>query len=230
MTSSSKAKHLDANTIGKFPSLFPYVLEHCPERVEQRDLRKQIEQLEKGEMAGSPDEAAFFGWLLPLLGAKKCIEIGVFRGSTTLALALALPADGKVIGLDVSSEYAETARPYWASAGVADKIDFRVGPAVASLQKLVDEGHVNSFDFVFIDADKSNYDAYYELALQLVKPGTGVIAVDNVLWSGRVHPVAPDASVDTRALANLNAKIKADKRVAAMMLPIADGVYLVRRI
>ncbi len=180
-------------------------------------------------MAGSPEEAQFLGWLLRLTGAKKCLEIGVFRGSTTLALALALPADGKVVGLDISEEFAATAKPYWARAGVDGKIDLKIGQAVESLDKLIADGQGGTFDMAFIDADKVNYIQYYERALVLLKPG-GIIASDNCLWSGLVHPLAADADADTRTLAQLNTIIKNDKRVDPVMLPIADGVYLARKL
>jgi predicted O-methyltransferase YrrM len=208
-----------------------YVLENSREHPAIKALREEVEKREHAIMMGSPDEATFFSWLIPALGIKKAIEIGVFRGSTTLAIALALPEDGKVIGLDVSAEYAEIGQKYWKSTGVDNKIDFRVGPAIEALDKIINEENgAGTFDFIFIDADKTNYDHYYERALVLVKPGKGIIAVDNVLWDGTTYKPKPDADASTLALSRLNDKIKADKRVQPMMLPIADGVTLCRKL
>jgi predicted O-methyltransferase YrrM len=225
----STAKHLQANTFGRNPRLIDYVLHHCREHPVQRELRTAIETQDMAVMSGAPDQAAMLGWLLQLLGAKKVLEVGVFRGATTMALALALPADGKVVGLDVSAEYAATALPFWAKAGVDGRIDFRVGRAVDEMDKMIANGEKDSFDLVFVDADKPNYNDYYERALVLVKPGTGVIAIDNVLWDGLVSPLADDADESTRALAAIAAKVRDDKRVSAVMVPVGDGVYLVRR-
>jgi predicted O-methyltransferase YrrM len=192
----------------------------------QRALRDQIDKESEAGMSGAPDESSFFGWLIGLTGAKKVLEVGVFRGATTLAMALALPADGKVVGLDVSEEFVATGKAAWAAAGVAGKIDLRIAPATESMERLLQEGAADTFDLCFIDADKENYEAYYEFALKLVKVG-GIIAVDNVLWGGRV--LNPQASSD-RAIVAINEKIRTDKRVHATMLPIADGVYMVRRV
>lgn len=229
-STGSVAKHLEANTIGRNPHLFPYVLDHCGEHPVQRELRAVVETQDWAIMAGSPDEAALFAWLMPLLGAKKVLEVGLFRGSTALALALALPADGKVVGLDISEEYVSTARPFWAKAGVDGKIDVRIGPGIEAMDKMIRDGESNTYDFVFIDADKVNYHGYYERALVLLKPGKGVVAVDNCLWGGSVHPLAKDADDSTRALSQMNDIIRADKRVQAMMLPVADGVYMCRKL
>ena len=164
------------------------------------------------------------GLLVQLLGAKKTFEVGVFTGASSLSVALALPPDGKVIACDVSAEWTGIARRYWREAGVADKIDLRLAPAVQTLWALLDEGQAGTFDFGFIDADKDNYDNYYELGLQLIRRG-GLLAFDNVLWGGRVgDPSVQDK--DTVALRALNAKLHRDERVALSMLPIADGVTL----
>ena len=181
-------------------------------------------------MSGSPDEGVFFKWFLPIINAKKVIEVGVFRGATTLNLALALPEDGKVVGLDVSAEYAATGQKYWEKAGVAKKIDFRLGDANAELDKLIANGEEGTFDFSFIDADKVNYPQYYEKSLKLLRKG-GVIAVDNCLWGGGVvEQEWIEKDKDTRTLAELNTFIKNDKRVEAVMLPIADGIYFARKL
>lgn len=225
------AKHLQANTFGRNPHLMNYILENSREHPAIKALRDETEKREWAIMMGSPDEAQFFSWLIPAMGIKKVIEVGVFRGTTSLALALALPEDGKVVGLDVSAEYAEIGQKYWKSAGVDSKIDFRVGPAAESMDKMIkEESGAGTYDFVFIDADKTSYDQYYEYALTLLKPGKGIIAVDNCLWGGSTHPLANDADADTVALSKLNDKIKADKRVQPMMLPIGDGVFMVRKL
>ena len=184
-------------------------------------------------MMGAPDEAQFLGWLCATSNARKVIEVGVFRGSTTLALALALPEDAKIVGLDISDAYVQLGRQAWKDAGVEDKIDLRIGDATKLMADMVaDASEVGTYDFVFIDADKLNYDTYYEHALTLLRKG-GVIAVDNVLWGGRVTanpPPSVEEDPDTRAIILLNQKIRADKRVHAVMLPIADGCYMVRKL
>jgi predicted O-methyltransferase YrrM len=165
--------------------------------------------------------------LVQLMGARRTLEVGVFTGYSALAVALALPADGQVVACDVSEEYTAIARRYWQQAGVADKIDLRLGPAAETLAALIANGETGQFDFAFIDADKSGYDTYYEQTLQLVRPG-GLIAIDNVLWSGRVA----DATVQdnrTGKIRALNAKIHQDDRVDLSLVPIADGLTLARK-
>jgi len=222
------AKHEAGTTLGSYPQLYPYVLEHINEQPIQTTLRESVSTMSEAVMMGAPDEAQFFAWLIRLHGVKKAVEIGVFRGTTTLAIALALPADGKVIALDVSDEYALPGKAAWAEAGVAHKIDFRVGPAVSSLEAMLRNGERETVDFVFIDADKEKYDQYYEFALSLLKPG-GVVAVDNVLRAGTVILPPSQQNPGTKAIVFLNEKIKHDKRVDAVMLPVADGCYLVRK-
>lgn len=172
----------------------------------------------------SPEQGQLMALLVQLMGAKKTLELGVFTGYSALAVALALPADGQVIACDVSADYTAIAQRYWQMAGVAHKIDLRLGPALETLDQLRVEGHVESFDFAFIDADKRNYDSYYEKSLQLVRPG-GLIAIDNVLWSGRVaDPTVQDNR--TQRIRALNEKIYQDPRVSLSLLPIADGLTL----
>eukprot|EP01039_Chlorochromonas_danica_P004888 gene4888-5356_t len=215
-------------TLGGHPELYPYVLEHIGETPAQVSLREAILQQEASIMMGSPDEAQFLSWLGALLDVKKVIEVGVFRGSTTLSLALNLAEDAKIVGLDISDEFATLGKAAWKAAGVEHKIDFRVGSAVDSLEAMIAAGEAGSYDLVFIDADKANYDAYYEKSLVLLRKG-GVIAVDNVLWSGRIlQPTAGD--VDTAAIIALNEKIKRDVRVKSVLLPVADGCYMVRKL
>jgi len=170
------------------------------------------------------DQGALLAMLARLAGVRRHLEIGVFTGYSALAVALALPADGRITALDVSEEFTTVGRRYWAEAKVADRIDLRLRPARDSLDDLLAKGDV--FDMAFIDADKPNYDHYYEACLKLVRPG-GLIAIDNVLWSGAVaDPAKTDA--DTAALRALNIKIHADERVDAVLATIGDGLYLVR--
>eukprot|EP00760_Papus_ankaliazontas_P033205 PhM_4_TR6232/c0_g1_i1/m.61405 len=226
----SSAKHVSGTTLGKCPALYPYVMEHINEDDIARNLRSSVEVESQAMMAGSPDEAAFFNWLLPSLNAKIVIEVGTFRGTTALALARGLPADGKLYALDISEEYTNSGREAWRQAGVADRIDLRIAPAADTMRAMLSDPNIcGKVDFVFIDAEKTGYDTYYELALQLLRPG-GVVAVDNVLWSGTM--LQPEAQWDesTKAIVALNKKIRADSRVHATMLPIADGAYMVRKL
>jgi predicted O-methyltransferase YrrM len=175
----------------------------------------------------SPEQGAFMGMIAQLMNAKRYIEVGTFTGYSALAVALALPADGHVDALDISEEFMGRARTYWADAGCAKKITGHVGPAAVTMERLLKEGAGGRYDFAFIDADKTGYDAYYENMLKLVRPG-GLIAIDNVLWSGQVAD-AEDTSKDTMALKALNAKIRSDNRVDTVLLPIADGIFMCRK-
>ena len=162
--------------------------------------------------------------LIHMLGARRTLEVGVFTGYSSLVVALALPEDGRIIACDVSEEYTSVARRYWREAGVERKIDLRLRPALETLNDLIALGQAGSFDFAFIDADKENYENYYERCLTLIRSG-GLIAVDNVLWSGRVMDAA-DQDADTRAIRAFNQKLQADERVWLSLLPIRDGVTL----
>lgn len=189
-----------------------------------RELREETGKLADGEMQIAPEQGPLLAMLVQMLGAKHCLEIGTFTGYSALWVASVLPADGMLICCDVSEEFTALARKYWAKAGVAGKIDLRLRPALATLEQLRSEGKSNFFDYAFIDADKVNYDAYYEACLDLVRPG-GLIAIDNTLWDGKVA----DATVsdpDTLAIRNLNAKIHHDNRVSFCFLPFADGLTL----
>jgi caffeoyl-CoA O-methyltransferase len=178
------------------------------------------------QMQIGPDQGAAMALIAQLIGAKRYLEIGTFTGYSALAVALALPADGKVVCCDVSKEFTDIARGYWEEAGVASKVELRLGPAVETLDRMIAASEP-AFDFAFIDADKSSYDAYYERALKLVRTG-GLIALDNMLWSGLVAD--PDFhEFDTDALRALNDKIHADKRVDMALLAIGDGVMLARK-
>jgi predicted O-methyltransferase YrrM len=193
----------------------------------QRRLREDTAKVPRAGMQSGPDQAQFMGFLIKTIGARRALEIGVFRGYSALAVAAALPADGTLVACDVSEEWTRAARTYWREAGVDSRIDLRLAPALETLDKLIAEGQADSFDFAFIDADKSNYDSYYERCLVLVRRG-GVIALDNVLWGGAVVD-AKDNDADTMALRALNKKIRDDSRVDMCLLPIGDGVGLVRR-
>ncbi len=190
-------------------------------------LRLETKPMEWGRMQISPEQGQFMQLLVKMLGAKKTLEVGVFTGYSSLSVATALPPDGRIVACDVSEEWTSIARRYWAEAGVAHKIELRLRPAKESLLALIAEGHSGTFDFAFIDADKENYDAYYELSLTLLRPG-GLIAVDNVLWHGRViDPAANDA--DTVAIRALNEKLQKDQRVDVSLVSIGDGLYLARK-
>lgn len=190
-------------------------------------LRAETAALPNAGMQISIEQGQFLRLLIPLLGVRRALEVGVFTGYSSLSVATALPEGGTLVACDVSEEYTSMARRYWAAAGVADRIALHIAPATATLETLLDDGHAETFDFAFIDADKSNYDHYYEAALRLVRPG-GLITVDNTLWSGRVLDEA-DQSADTIALRALNAKIHADARVDVCLLPIGDGLTLARK-
>lgn len=174
----------------------------------------------------APEQGAFMAIVAKLINAKRYIEVGTFTGYSALSIALALPDDGHVDALDISEEYVGRARRYWDEAGQARKITAHIGPAVATLDRLLKES-AGAYDYAFIDADKTSYDAYYERMLKLLRPG-GLIAIDNVLWSGKVAD-ASDTSADTVALRNLNLKIKNDARVDIALLPITDGIFLCRK-
>jgi O-methyltransferase len=190
-------------------------------------LRAETASLPGAAMQVSPEQGQFMALLVQLMGARRLLEVGTFTGYSALACALALPADGRLVALDTSAEWTAMARRHWELAGVADRIELRLGDAARSMQQLLAEGGGEAFDFAFIDADKPAYDRYYELALQLVRPG-GLIAFDNVLWSGRVaDPNAQDA--DTTALRALNRKLHHDARIDLALLPIGDGLTLARR-
>ncbi|MEO0536311.1 MAG: class I SAM-dependent methyltransferase [Cyanobacteria bacterium P01_A01_bin.123] len=187
-------------------------------------LRQDTAQLSVGNMQIAPDQGQFMALLVKLMGAKKVLEIGTFTGYSALWMALALPADGTLITCDIQEKAREFAPPYWQAAGVTDKIDLRIAPALNTLDKLLTTGQAGTFDFAFIDADKTNYLHYYEKCLKLLRPG-GLIAIDNVIWGGAVaDPEKTDP--DTVALKELNQTLHHDQRIELSMLPIADGLTL----
>jgi predicted O-methyltransferase YrrM len=187
-------------------------------------LRAETAHLPSSSCQISAEQGQFMALLMHLMGARRTIEVGVYTGYSALAVALALPENGRVIACDISEEWTSVARRYWREAGVDHKIDLRLGPALATLDRLIAEGLGNQFDFVFIDADKTNYANYYERALVLLRPG-GLIGVDNVLWYGRVIDASVD-DPDTRAIRAFNERIKNDDRVWLSMLPVRDGLTL----
>lgn len=187
-------------------------------------LRERTRNMPEAGMQISPEQGQFLQLLIKLTGARKTLEIGTFTGYSALSVASVLPADGKLIACDVSDAFTSVGRPFWEEAGVADKIDLRIGPAVETLDDLIVQGETESFDFAFIDADKTNYENYYERCLQLIRSG-GLIAIDNVLWDGAVAD-ARDKSEDTEAIRRLNAKLKNDERIDLSLVPIGDGLTL----
>jgi caffeoyl-CoA O-methyltransferase len=193
----------------------------------ERELRRETARLPLGGMQVAPDQAQLMALLARLMGARLCLEIGTFTGMSALAVAQALPPDGRLIACDVDAETTALARRYWAKAGVADKIELRLAPALETLDALIAEGRDGRFDFAFIDADKENYDRYYERSLRLLRPG-GLIVIDNVLWGGWVAD-ARRKDPDTSALRALNKKLHRDQRIDLVLLPLADGITLARK-
>jgi caffeoyl-CoA O-methyltransferase len=212
-------------TLGLSDRLYSYLLDHSLREPEILwKLRQETANHPNSQMQIAPEQGQFMALLVQLTGAKKTLEVGVFTGYSSLAVALALPDEGKIIACDVSEEFTAIARRYWDLAGVADKIDLRIAPALETLDQLLESRQAGTFDFAFIDADKGNYDNYYERSLQLVRRG-GLIAIDNVLWSGDVaDPQVQDAS--TQAIRALNEKLHQDERITLSLLPIADGLTL----
>lgn len=192
-----------------------------------RDLRATTNKHPRAGMLSGADQVQFLQLLVRLTGAKRCIEVGVFTGYTSLAIAMAMPQDGRIVSCDVSDEFTSIGKPFWKRAGVEQKIDLRLAPAVETLDALIANGESGTYDFAYIDADKSGYDAYYERLLQLVHPN-GIIGIDNVLWSGEVAEES-NQDKDTAALRTLNAKIGRDERVDEVLLSIGDGLTIVRK-
>ncbi len=205
--------------------LIGYLRASSPEESDVlKRLRKETESHPRGRMQITPEQGNFFALLIRLMNAKKTLEIGVFTGYSSISVAQALPQDGKLIACDLSEEFTAVARRYWKQAGLESKIDLRLGPALESLEKLKEEGHSGTFDFAFIDADKTNYRNYYEQSLTLLRPG-GLIALDNVLWGGEVLNQNTE-DPDTIALQQINEWICRDERVSSCMLPVGDGLTL----
>ncbi|HEY9641713.1 MAG TPA: class I SAM-dependent methyltransferase [Coleofasciculaceae cyanobacterium] len=207
------------------PALYDYVLAASlrePELLQK--LRQETASHPMSQMQIAPEQGQFMRLLVQLMGAKKALEVGVFTGYSSLCVAIALPPDGRLVACDVSEEYTAIAQRYWQQAGVDHKIDLRIAPALETLDQLLAAGEANTFDFAFIDADKGNYENYYERSLQLVRPG-GLIVVDNVLWSGQVaDPQVQDNR--TEKIRAFNQKLHQDQRVSLSLLAIADGLTL----
>lgn len=215
-------------TLGLDSQLYNYLVSVSLREPEiLRQLREETASYPDAQMQIAPEQGQFMALLVQLLGAKKTIEVGVYTGYSSLITALNVPADGRIVACDFSKEYTAVARRYWKAAGVADKVDLRLAPALDTLNDLLSAGEAGTFDFVFIDADKEGYENYYSLSLQLVRSG-GLIVVDNVLWSGKVA----DSQIqdeDTQALRAFNEKISHDERVSISLVPIADGLTLARK-
>lgn len=220
---------MSRKTLNLDSTLYDYLIsQSLRETPIQSRLREETAAL--GGPAGkqvSPEQGQFLAFLASLIGAKRVVEVGTFTGYSALSVALALPADGRITCCDVSADWTAIAQRYWEQAGVAGKIELRLAPALETLDALVSEEGVDKVDMAFIDADKENYDSYYEACLTLVRPG-GLIAIDNVLWGGAVANPA-NKSADTEAIRALNAKLKEDRRVDLSLLPIGDGLTLCRK-
>ena len=193
----------------------------------KRRLRAETAALPAGTMQIAADQGQLMALLARTVNTRLAVEVGTFTGYSALCVAEVLPADGRLIACDVSAEWTAIGRRYWAEAGVADRIDLRLGPAMTTLDSLLDEGLRGRVDFAFIDADKANYDGYYEQCLALLRPG-GLVLLDNVLWSGAVAN-AQRQDPDTKALRDINRKLQRDDRIDVALLPVGDGVTLARK-
>ncbi|MBO1072280.1 MAG: methyltransferase domain-containing protein [Dolichospermum sp. DEX189] len=216
---------MSKQTLGLEQNLYDYLLSiSLREPAILTQLRQETAEMPRSIMQIAPEQGQFMALLIKLIGAKKTLEVGVFTGYSSLVVALALPADGKIVACDVSEEYTSVARRYWQEAGVEDKIDLHIAPALETLDKLLVIGEAGTFDFAFIDADKSNYENYYEQCLELIRPG-GLIAIDNVLWSGKVADTEIQDN-QTNKIRALNRKLHQDSRITLSLVPIADGLTL----
>lgn len=215
-------------TLNLDDTLYDYLLQvSLREHGLLRRLREETMQMPEHNMQIAPEQGQFMALLVQIMGARHCLEVGVFTGYSSLAVALAMPDDGLLVACDTSEEYTDVARRYWQEAGVDARIDLRIAPALETLDDLLEDDEARHFDFAFVDADKENYDAYYEQCLKLLRKG-GVVAFDNTLWNGKV--ARPDEKdPDTAAIRELNEKIHADERVDISMVPIGDGLTLCRK-
>ncbi|HET7306828.1 MAG TPA: class I SAM-dependent methyltransferase [Gammaproteobacteria bacterium] len=215
-------------TISLNDSLYQYLLDvSVREPGILRRLREETARWENASMQISPEQGRLLALLVQAIGARRCIEIGVFTGYSSLSVVLALPDDGRLVACDVSEDYTAVARRYWREAGVEDKIDLRIAPALKTLERMIDADEDRLYDFAFIDADKAHYGEYYERVLKLLKPN-GLIAIDNTLWSGRVADSADDDE-DTVAIREFNDKLYGDERIDLSLVPIGDGLTLARK-
>jgi caffeoyl-CoA O-methyltransferase len=219
---------MSRDTINITSELLSYVRKvGAREDADLRAVREETAAHPMARMQISPEQGQLMALLIELIGARRTIEVGCFTGYSAMWVAKAMGPTGRVVSLDVSEEFTAIARRHWARAGIAERIDLRLSPAADSLKAMVAAGDSGKYDFAFIDADKTGYDTYYEYALKLLRVG-GLIAIDNVLWSGAVID-ASDQSADTKALRVLNEKIAADTRVTASLVPIGDGLTLARK-
>tara|TARA_B100000963_G_scaffold174218_1_gene151576 strand:- start:104 stop:766 length:663 start_codon:yes stop_codon:yes gene_type:complete len=216
---------MSSSTIGLSNKLRKYML-NVSFRDDEilRQLREETLTLKEAQMQISPEQGAFLSILTKILNAKKTLDIGVFTGYSSLVVARELPDDGLVVACDTSIEWTSIAKKYWKLAGIDNKVDLHLAPAKETLEKLIEDGQASTYDFSFIDADKINYQSYYENSLILLKPG-GIIAIDNVLWSGQVIDQT-DFEPATRAIRSFNEKLYQDNRVSISMVPIGDGLTL----
>ncbi len=219
---------MSTRTIPLDDRLYDYLLRVSLRETDvMRKLREETARMPGAGMQVSPEQAQFMAFLVEATGARNALELGVFTGYSSLAVASALPEGGRLVACDVNDEWTRIAREYWRRANVEERIELRLGNGLDTLDALSREGRNETFDFAFIDADKENYVAYYERCLRLVRRG-GIIAFDNVLWSGRVADPA-DQSASTAALRELNERLTHDTRVSLTMLPIGDGLTLTRK-
>jgi predicted O-methyltransferase YrrM len=218
---------MSSRSLGLSPELYDYLYAHSREPEVLQELRVETARMPNAGMQISPEQGRFMGFLVECLGARRCLEVGTFTGYSALAVALSLPADGRLIACDLNEEWTAIARRYWARAGVTDKIELRLGPGLETLDRLLADGQGGSFDFAFIDADKEAYSQYYERCLSLLRRG-GVVAIDNALWRGDVA-LPSKLDRDTVAIRELNARVVADPRVTASLVPIGDGLLFARR-
>ncbi len=215
-------------TLNLDDALYSYLLDvSLRETPLQLRLREETAALPVAQWQIAPEQGQFMALLVQLTGAKRLLEVGTFTGYSALSMAQAMPADGQLLCCDIDQQYTAIAQRYWEEAGVASRIELRLAPALETLGALVREGRAESFDLIFIDADKTNYPAYLEHAVVLARPG-GLILFDNTLWSGRVLERHPE-SADTRAIQSLNRRLKLDQRVDISLLPLGDGLTLCRK-
>jgi predicted O-methyltransferase YrrM len=221
---------MSRRTLSLDDRLYQYILDaSLREHPALAELRAATRDHPHANMQISPEQGQLLALLIKLIGARRTIEVGVFTGYSALAVALALPEEGRVLACDISDEYTRVGRPFWRKAGVDSKIDLVLEPALTTLDARLAAGEASRYDFAFIDADKPNYDSYYERCLKLLRVG-GLIAFDNTLWSGRVaEPVDAQKDPDTAALQALNLKLRDDSRIDVSLLPIGDGMTLARK-
>jgi len=219
---------MSRKTLTVTDTLYNYLLAHSVrEPPLLARLREATAALPDSNMQISPEQGQFFALLVKLTGARHCVEVGTYTGYSSLAVALALPADGKLIACDINPTTTAIARQFWSEAGMDTRIELRLQPALKTLDELLAAGGAGRYDFAFIDADKTGYGAYYEKLMELMRPG-GLIAVDNTLWGGAVADPS-DTSADTAALRAFNDRVHRDQRVDLSLVPIGDGLTLLRK-